>query len=408
MKKSVLYLSAAWILLVSGFYLFHQFPPARQFFLMLSLLRPPTLPAAAEAARETFLTTLTAGLFFLSGRSLLRRIGLSTGTPLENALHSIAMGAALFILLFFVLGMLGLWYKVILLGIPMAVFVLAGIDNQELFSPERFARPAAFTSSFRLLDKILVVSTLFVLLFYLIQTLAPETFYDSLVYHLALPQLWLLEHRIVPVPHNLFSGSPMNTELLYALALALSGDALAKLFHYALGIGCLALLLAVGRRVSSTRAGLAAALLFATPPMMARLFSNSAVEYGTAFFSLAALLALLTGLEKENVLQRRNWLLVCGFFCGVAFGTKYTAWALLPALSLGAFVHWRADPARRPADFGKTLIYLCGPAFLFVLPWLLKNTLFFGNPLYPFLHGLFPSAQGPINWDALQNHAESR
>ncbi|MBU0606556.1 MAG: AMP-binding protein, partial [Armatimonadetes bacterium] len=48
-----------------------------------------------------------------------------------------------------------------------------------------------------------------------------------LVYHLALPKLFLLRGEIMATPGNVFSGTPLGLQSLYGLALALSGEGLA-------------------------------------------------------------------------------------------------------------------------------------------------------------------------------------
>ncbi|MBI5883211.1 MAG: hypothetical protein HZB91_08910, partial [Elusimicrobia bacterium] len=53
----------------------------------------------------------------------------------------------------------------------------------------------------------------------LLCALAPEIYYDSLNYHLALPNLYLLKGRIVATPHQIFSGLPFGGQMLYGLAL---------------------------------------------------------------------------------------------------------------------------------------------------------------------------------------------
>jgi len=70
----------------------------------------------------------------------------------------------------------------------------------------------------------------------LMNAFGPEYFYDSLVYHLAMPRLYLLEHRIVPTPNMIYSGIPFGTEMLYGLGLALGSDSVAKLIHYGFGV----------------------------------------------------------------------------------------------------------------------------------------------------------------------------
>ena len=77
----------------------------------------------------------------------------------------------------------------------------------------------------------------------------PEIFYDALVYHLALPDLYWMRGGITPTPENLYSGLPLQASMLYALALPLGGDGLAHFVGWAFGVGSALLVFVLGRRV---------------------------------------------------------------------------------------------------------------------------------------------------------------
>ena len=51
--------------------------------------------------------------------------------------------------------------------------------------------------------------------------LIPETFYDALVYHLALPAQYILHGGIYPTPSNSYSGIPALPQMVSGLALAI-------------------------------------------------------------------------------------------------------------------------------------------------------------------------------------------
>jgi hypothetical protein len=46
---------------------------------------------------------------------------------------------------------------------------------------------------------------------------APPTYYDSLVYHLALPLRYLQEGRIGFVPYNQYAHFPQNMEMIFRM-----------------------------------------------------------------------------------------------------------------------------------------------------------------------------------------------
>jgi hypothetical protein len=85
-----------------------------------------------------------------------------------------------------------------------------------------------------------------------------------------------------------------------------------------------------------------------------------------------------------------KWLLVIGAFCGFSLGVKYTA--VVVPLALGLSLAWtsRRDGFRVVAGRLSLLdVVTCAVT----LPWLLKNWLTTGNPVYPFF---FPG----VYWDA--------
>ena len=54
----------------------------------------------------------------------------------------------------------------------------------------------------------------------LLGVLGPETFYDSLLYHLGVPQWYVNVHRMAPTPHMIFAPLPFMQEMLYFVGLS--------------------------------------------------------------------------------------------------------------------------------------------------------------------------------------------
>ncbi len=61
--------------------------------------------------------------------------------------------------------------------------------------------------------------------------LVPEGFYDSMVYHLAVPHFWLLNHGICDFPTNFFSNYPYGGEIFYLNGFFFQGTESAKMLH---------------------------------------------------------------------------------------------------------------------------------------------------------------------------------
>lgn len=217
--------------------------------------------------------------------------------------------------------------------------------------------------------------------------------YDSLVYHLAAPQQYLLRGRIVELHYDHHSYFPFLTEMLFALGLHWKGAVLAKLFHWLmLPLSC-GVLLAIGQRHFSLRAGLIAACLFASIPI-------AQVEATTGYvdLSLTAFVALTFSCFLNWLRERDGWWLAwSGVFCGFALGVKYSGalylgWLIVWVIGSFVFKPKSAKPSKGTFDFAgtmKALCALCLPALLVGGGWYLRNWLWTGNPVFPFAYEIF-------------------
>jgi 4-amino-4-deoxy-L-arabinose transferase-like glycosyltransferase len=216
----------------------------------------------------------------------------------------------------------------------------------------------------------------------------PELFFDALVYHLGVPAQWIQSGGIVPLPTNFFSNFPMNVEMLYTGALLLSNEVLCRFLHVGLGIlACLAAF-ALGRRWFGRRAGFWAAGILAGIPVFIMNALVAGVDAGSVFFALAALLTLLNAGLEETTPGRGFWL--AGLLTGTALGCKYnTAFILVPATAFTLAAYFLKHRDLKKMAVAGAQIFV--GAFLLFSPWLIKNTVFTGNPVYPFFFKNIPS-----------------
>ena len=234
-------------------------------------------------------------------------------------------------------------------------------------------------------------------------TACPEIFYDSLVYHLALPKLYLLRGRIGPTPENVYSGIPFVVQMLFGPALALRGENLAALLHCSFGAGTALGLWLWARRFASARAGVLAALLFALCPVSLYASWNCGVDLGASFFAVAALNALCIGLEPGRALPAAvRWAVCAGLLAGLAMGTKYNVFPVGAAM---VAVHWWLG--RRAGRPVRHTLWMGLAAAAALAPWFLKNAAFYGNPVYPFLHKVV-GWTAPADWKGFMEAAGSR
>lgn len=249
----------------------------------------------------------------------------------------------------------------------------------------------------------------------LIIALLPPTSWDALFYHLKGPKLYLTAGRIVggiDIPHLSF---PALFEMLFTLAMAVRGDVAAKLLHFSFISWLMALVAMLSQNwflatdytegkekttsqssVSSVaKNGWTAVLVLISMPMVLNLGAQAYNDLPLAFYQVAALAALLRWREKEQ----SGWLILSGLLCGLAMGLKYTSF--ITPLLLAGFILWhfwqknsnaysvlRNTPQLRNMQYAiRPFLTLTLATTLVALPWYLKNWVFTGNPVYPFVFG---------------------
>jgi len=215
---------------------------------------------------------------------------------------------------------------------------------------------------------------------------APPTHYDSLVYHLALPRIYLMRHALVQVPYNLFSAFPQNMEMIFTAAMSIGGATAVRLMSFSCYLALLGLVHTIAARWAGARAGAYAACVIATFPSMMLLGSSAYVEVGLALFILAALLAVARWMETRD----SRFLLAAGIVAGAAFGIKYYAGITIAGVSLIL----AAVLVRRPRDlisgpFIRAAGLFNSMALVLSAPWFVKNLIVFHNPVFPFFYRLF-------------------
>lgn len=222
--------------------------------------------------------------------------------------------------------------------------------------------------------------------------LAPPLAWDEVSYHLPIPQLWIEAGGFVSIPTIVHSNWPAGMEMLNTLALLMGSEILPHLIVTSMTILTAAGLARLARPTLGRTAAWLAAALYLSMPMVKFLAGVALIEGALGFFGLLALWAGYAWLRA----QRGRDLVAAALFGGLAASVKLTGAALPLAVGavglVGLLIH-RRDGTRPPlvqfAAYG--LI-----ALAVVAPWYVKSALYTGNPVWPFLYGLF----GGSHWDA--------
>jgi hypothetical protein len=329
-----------------------------------------------------FLAVVLLFAGFSLGRSALRFSGFKFYGRLEEAVFSIGTGfglAAVFVFLLSILKLLYFWS----VAVPCLLVFAAGVFDllRHPLHPIPTLQisnnpPPAFGKADLAALSILVLA----MLLNLAATLSPEIFYDALVYHLAVPNFYIIKHKIDLMPYNFYSNLPFTHGMLYAAALLLKDEILAKFINYSAGIITAAAVLAIGIRYFSWRAGLWGAMIFYTVVHAMLSYWSAGTESLITCFSTLALYAVLNSGDEEP-----RWLWLAAVFSGLAMGVKYTGF--FPVLGVMLMYAYAAGRSGLFAVF-KNLSVFTVIASLLVGPWLVKNYIYTGNPFFPFLIGL--------------------
>lgn len=208
-------------------------------------------------------------------------------------------------------------------------------------------------------------------------TLAPTDNPDALNYHIGVPEIYLRAHAIIPVPETHNSYISQFSEMLYTFALALVGQPLTSMIHFVFSLMGAGMAFSFARRFGGRRAGLVAALLYYSAPFIGFQAGMPKNEIFLAYYVPAVLLLILTWWDTHD----RRWLLLAGFFAGMAVGSKYSALvALLPAFLFTLIFSIRRHRAIIPVILD---VLSLSTLLLLVIPWLIRDYLWTGNPFYP-------------------------
>ncbi|MDD4005137.1 MAG: phospholipid carrier-dependent glycosyltransferase [Elusimicrobiaceae bacterium] len=230
----------------------------------------------------------------------------------------------------------------------------------------------------------------------------PPHQYDSLVYHLALPELYAVKHALVCAPDNFYSFFPQNGEMLFTLGLLLKSDILGQLIVWlACAVSCVWVYCYAEETSGS---GLLAAFLTVTHTSVFLLASTTYVETLVMLWTTAGVISFLKWTAADRG-AGTVWLLLCAVFCGTGFGTKYYAGMTVGILFLLGLYH-----AYTLGTFSarKTrLLELAGFAAVcaaLYLPWAVKNMAATGNPVFPFFYKIFNQGGSGPNIEAAKGY----
>ena len=370
-------------------------------------LMPAPFPLGPAAAFRQHLWRLAClALLALAawgaGRLSLRasRLELRWDNPFEESAFALGAGLGLLSYAALALGLLGLLYR----GAACALIVgFAAAGLREIWKnppARRNPSPPAGLIPWPLRWAFAGVAAA-VLAIQLPYLLTPDIFYDSLVYHLSLPNLYLLNHGMIPTPANPYSGIPFVPQMFFTFAMALDGPVLARLAHFGAGLAACLALFGLAHRWRRPEAGWLAAVYFLACPLVMCESRNTSTGLEWALFQTLAFYSIVAAVEEpEQSPDRKKAFILCGLFAGLAMGTKYPAWTIpLPLFAAILYARVPRPSATRPV--WREAATALAAALLVLSPWIAKNAAFYKNPIFPYLEEkVDPALAKKLDWSA--------
>ena len=359
---------------------------------------------------------LVAGLLAVSqglGATLLGRLRLRAPDPLSSLAFGTVLGAAALANAFLLLGAVGLLepWSLGLVILCAGLLGWAGLQNL----PSRMGELPPFLNreaGWGLPLAWGLVVTVGAGLFFLALGAAPPVDWDSLMYHLPVPAQFLEEGRIFLPGDNLHASFVGLLHMLYLPLLAAGSVAGPALLNGALAILLSLTLLSMGARFFSGEAGsLGMGMVWGTTTVLLVAITPR-TDVSLALFLLLAHYAFLLALAEEDGL---GWAYLGAVLVGFAAGIKFNGLAYGAGLApLALWVAWRRGGERggregagpptgtREAAEGegpgldsgvlkeralggtRAALLMAALGLVALAPWLVKNWVLLGSPLYPY------------------------
>ncbi|MGB9596820.1 MAG: glycosyltransferase family 39 protein, partial [Candidatus Poribacteria bacterium] len=323
-------------------------------------------------------------LFFLAlisfgiGNKILRLFKVYLDNSLERFVFSFGIGLGVVSYLTFLLAVLGLLYKwlCLLLLFLLLVISLWGIwKNKGIFSQYKRKIPRSFKLEKAYIFEycLLIILSLYILLCFL-SALAPPIDWDSLVYHLPIPKIWIQNHKAIYIPYIVHSARHLAIQTIYALGMViLENDTIPCMIIWMSSLWLILCVYTFCRRYLSPKAGILAMSALYCTPFITAITCKPLVDVPYICYAFLAFYAFYKYVQSNNY----KLLLLSGVLSGFSAASKQFGMISFVALFLLLIL---VELKRK--SFIKKLKYIFLFGFLFVLiiaPWIVRCYIYTGE-----------------------------
>jgi len=308
---------------------------------------------------------------------------LRSSNPLFLGILTLGLGLGVYAYFFVLAGSLG-WLKPVVVLAFLVLFLIPGwrtglgvfrwLKEMLLFLGEPrgvFSRVCQFS----------LLGTLFLTALF---CFLPEISNDSLGIHLYLAKLFVKNASVAPSLYDLTSYRPLLMTVLYATGLFFQNVAIAKLFHWFCGVLLiLALSIKVDEVTKNRKLALFMGLMLWLTPTLMNQITTTYIDAGVSLFIFLGYCVVIDGFDE---LKKANF-----FYGGLLIGLAVA----IRSLALGAFLALMVMLGLRLLQRGsRKRVMIAGVCLAFGVLltsgyWFLRDWIYTGNPVYPYLGSLF-------------------
>jgi 4-amino-4-deoxy-L-arabinose transferase-like glycosyltransferase len=326
------------------------------------------------------LAAAITALAFCVGRRGARLLSLSFANIAEELSFSIMMGVGVIGLMILCLGLAGLLASVPVVLSVVSLIVLSWREGGALFTALKEGFIAATSTKLRLTLTILFSALVIILA---LRAMTPPHTPDEAIYHLSVTKLFVEKGRVFPVADNWAGNMPFLIQMTYAICLIAKADIAAKLFSLCLAVVCSLALYGFGQRFLTRRAGVVAMFGFFATGMVVEVAVTSRIDVALAGMLFLATYAMMVYFQTA----RRGWLYASAMLSGFSLGIKYSAGIYVSLLAIMFLAESFMRSQHSAIVIIKRGILYSAIVAAVASPWFIKNAVWFGNPVYPFVTG---------------------
>ena len=316
---------------------------------------------------------------------ILRLLRIRGGVPEGEFALSLSMGAGAYSYVFFSLGLAGFINTRLYRGILAIGLVLALPGVRALFGSVKRVRPWFFDARPAWFSSGLLVVLVICSVLAFVSSGAPVSDWDSREYHLGAPRRYIDQGMMAfhadDLTHDLFIGQSM----LHLWILAIGPDSACQVLTWWFAVGLLCAVHAMARCLFSRETALLATSIVAAFAFFAERSIQPSPDMASTMMSL--LIVYMAIQIRARV--RGNSLIVMGMLAGFSVVFRMNSALILPPIALFAVMYWRTCHRvswQRIAAVSFVGVLAC---MLTAAPWAIRNAVWTGNPVYPFMYRTF-------------------